>query len=179
MCGRTVMPGRYQIMQDYNIRNVGKNALTYPYRAEYLPGQQIPAIVLRRNLRLLTSMHWGFGEVYNTRLETVREKSFWAESYQERRMIFPLLAFYERHWFSTEDHVLAAAGIYRMVTKHGQTKLEASMITQPSHGEVEISHPRMPVFIKHHEIDQWLSGAKEIERVVDRELENHIQCLTS
>ncbi len=169
MCGRTVMPGRYDIMRNYNVHNVGKRAPMETEQKVYTPGTVVPAVVLRRNMRILTGMHWGYGEVYNARVETVKSKSFWADSYDNRRMVFPISAFWERHWFASAEP-MAAAGIYRVTIKEGKRQLEASMLTQSSTDIVSRSHPRMPVFIPLNQLDSWLDGSKDVTQVA-RELE--------
>lgn len=165
------MPGRYDILRQYNVAGIGKFA-PFEFDAQvYVPGQQVPAIVMPNQRRILTGMHWGFGDIYNARVETVRVKPLWRTSYLNHRMIFPLTAFFEREWFTSAEP-MAAAGIFRRLYIDGKQTYEASMLTQPANDFIARHHPRMPVFIPISEVDSWLTQAKDIEAFsADQELE--------
>lgn len=155
------MPGRYDIMRKYNVSNIGRRAPMETNMKTYTPGDIVPAIVMRRNMRVLTGMHWGYGDIYNARVETVKSKNFWTDSYHNRRMAFPISAFYEHRWFTSAEP-MAAAGIYRIIIKNNQRQLETSMLTQASTGIVSDSHPRMPVFVPLSQLDSWLNCSKDV-----------------
>lgn len=164
MCGRLVVPRKSKILSSFSLDAVGKFAPEIPSEEEHHPGDIVPVIVLKDSKKILTGMKWGFGEVYNTRVESL-EKPFWKDDYQTHRAIFPMERFFEKRWF-TEKETLAGAAIWRYKTYRGMKIREVSLLTQPSTEIVSKYHPRMPLLIAKEEITSWMSKDKSAEDLI-------------
>lgn len=169
MCGRLVTPRRSKIIATFNINSIGKYAPIAPENSEHTPGEIIPVVVTKDSKRILTGMRWGFGDVYNTRVESL-EKPFWKDDYETHRAIFPIHEFFERRWFSGAE-VLAGAAIWRYQRYGKQHIREVSLLTKPSTGTVKNHHPRMPLIIPHSMIDQWMSTELDAQDCISEEEE--------
>lgn len=161
MCGRLVVPRKSKILSEFNINAVGKFAPEISSEEEHHPGDVVPIIVMKDSKKILTGMKWGFGDVYNTRVESLN-KSFWKDDYESHRAIFPIEKFFERRWFA-EKEVLAGAAIWRYKTYRGMKIREVSLLTQPSTELVKKHHPRMPLFIPKSDLIKWMSKDKSAE----------------
>lgn len=173
MCGRLVVPRKSKILSSFSLDAVGKFAPEIPSEEEHHPGDIVPVIVLKDSKKILTGMKWGFGEVYNTRVESL-DKLFWRDAYENHRAIFPIERFFERRWFSEKDNLLAGAAIWRYRTYRGMKIREVSLLTQPSTEVVSKHHPRMPLLIPKKEIVSWMSkdkSAKDFTGVDELEIE--------
>lgn len=164
MCGRAQFLSRDEIIEAFDIDHLGNNVMDNDEEV-FTPGASVPIIVPHEEIRVLTSMHWGFSEWYNTRAETADRKSLWSESYAKRRCIFPLKSFYEGgQWFSRGTPV-AGAGIWRPTFD----RLECSLLTTKANEKVAPSHDRMPLFVYDNDIDKWLAGELDVTTPEDEQ----------
>lgn len=160
MCGRSYFPSKRSITSQIKIDRIGKQAIDSSKEEFLLPGSQIPTIVSTEKYgRVLTSSHWGYGDIYNARAETIELTAMWSRDYFEHRAILPVKAFFEGKWFTSanDGEILWAAAIYRPVETKTKTIIQTSMITVEANQLVRNYHHRMPALIDKSNIDKWLN----------------------
>ena len=107
----------------------------------------------------------------NARTESVHEKPTFKNAFRSRRCLIPATGYYE---WATElgpyetkqpffihhknsDRSLAFAGIYdRWIDENGEFIESAAIITRPAVGFLATVHHRMPTFLPHERISEWL-----------------------
>ena len=119
------------------------------------PTDKVPGIILQNGKLVLSYMNWGiqFSEdsplIYNSRLETIKNKNFWWNLLYQNRAIIPMSGFYE--WnkigkrknlykvFLPDKEIFYAAAIYYVINriKH------SSLITTVPNKFIKRLHPRM------------------------------------
>ncbi|MDO4680332.1 MAG: SOS response-associated peptidase family protein [Aerococcus sp.] len=135
------------------------------------PGEQVLVLGLNRNGQVRsTAMRWGFDGVgndsrllINARSETIMEKPTFAESFHNRRCLFPMSQFYEwspapnkeKYLFGANDP-LFVAGCYQMKETPYGFQAQAVILTRFANAVVGPVHHRMPVIIQPNDIRQWL-----------------------
>ena len=117
----------------------------------------------------LVTMRWGFdrkglGPINNSRADKL-DSPMWKESFEQRRCLIPVAAFYEwsgpkgrkrTHRFSApDDSWLIMAGIWENSESLGPC---FSMITTAANATMQPIHHRMPAILNHDEIDAFLAG---------------------
>lgn len=155
MCGRIQVPTRQHIIASEHVRGATpETPASMPSQAT--PGVQIPVITSQH---LLSMMHWGFGDVYNARSESLTEKRFW-QPYVDNHVLIPLTRFFEGgQWFSHDGEIVFAAGIWRASRS---ARLEVAMLTTAANERVSPYHPRMPLIINEDHVDGWLMSKELI-----------------
>jgi putative SOS response-associated peptidase YedK len=127
--------------------------------------------------RVAVPMVWGFegfgsrkGVIFNTRRETALQKSFWRSSLEQRRCVVPATGFYEWQHGGTHDKqkyrfylpdtpLLYMAGIFTSKSSsQGAELARFSIMTAEANESVASIHNRMPVILRAHQLDDWLSG---------------------
>ena len=124
----------------------------------------------------ICSLRWGFTApwngklVFNTRLESImKPQSFWEDIARDGRCVLPVVAFFETHRSETVKSPKTGRQIksaYAFASPQGYPLLLASVHdderlsvvpTQPN-DDIEAVHNRMPLVLRHDEIDTWLEG---------------------
>lgn len=118
-------------------------------------------------------MQWGFTHpkrgmlVFNTRMETARERGMLAGSIDDRRCLVPATCYYEwkktetgqkeRYVFRPQDGpILLMAGLY--IRTSDVRRLPCfTILTQDAGKEIRDLHPRMPVLMPWTRAEEWLS----------------------
>ncbi|OQO89042.1 hypothetical protein BH739_00230 [Enterococcus casseliflavus] len=111
---------------------------------------------------------WGFTGfkkehlMINARSETVEEKPTFRKPFQEHRCVFPMSGFYEwnhekEKFLFSQDHVIYAAGFYRILQKEDQIETESIILTTAANDSVEPVHDRMPLFLEKEAIASWIN----------------------
>ena len=118
-------------------------------------------------------MQWGFTHpkrgmlVFNTRMETARERGMLAGSIDDRRCLIPAACYYEwkkteagrkeRYAFRAEDgSTLLMAGLY--IRTSDPRRLPCfTILTQDADKSIRDLHPRMPVLVPYGRAEEWLS----------------------
>lgn len=118
---------------------------------------------------VLSINSWGikFGEksplIFNSRIETIKEKAYWKRLYTNNRCIVPMTAFYE--WqkvktkkqpykiFLPKQKLFFVAGLYHL-DKDKQKYI--SLITTPPNDFMKDIHNRMPVILKKEHVLNYL-----------------------
>ena len=118
-------------------------------------------------------MQWGFTHpkrgmlVFNTRVETARERDMLAGSVDDRRCLVPASCYYEwkkieagkkeRYAFRSEDgSPLLMAGLY--IRSSDVHRLPCfTILTRDAAKSIRELHPRMPVLVPYDRAAEWLS----------------------
>ena len=118
-------------------------------------------------------MQWGFTHpkrgmlVFNTRMETAKERDMLAGSVNDRRCLIPASGYYEwkktdprkkdRYAFRAEDgSPLYLAGLY--IRTSDEHRLPCfTILTQDADRSIKELHPRMPVLVPYSRAEEWLS----------------------
>ena len=118
-------------------------------------------------------MQWGFVHpkrgmlVFNTRMETARERGMLAGSIDDRRCLIPATCYYEwkkteagrkeRYAFRAEDgSTLLMAGLY--IRTSDPRRLPCfTILTRDADRSIRDLHPRMPVLVPYDRAEEWLS----------------------
>ena len=124
-------------------------------------------------------MKWGFIHphrgmlVFNTRSETVAEKSLFVTSIDDRRCLIPASCYYEwqkadgrkiKYAIKTKDEPLYMAGLYIRSSKERLPSF--SILTMDAADGIKDIHARMPVMIPQSRIATWLSPENPYNEVV-------------
>lgn len=156
MCGRIQVPPRHEIIASEHVRGATPDTPSH-MPSQVTAGMRTPVITSRH---LLTMMHWGFGDIYNARSESLTEKRFW-QPYVDNRVLMPLTRFFEGgKWFSHQGEIIFAAGIFRAV--NDGKKMEVAMLTTAANDRVSPYHPRMPLLVTGEDAEEWLVSKKEL-----------------
>ena len=127
-------------------------------------------------------MQWGFTHpkrgmlVFNTRMETARERDMFVGSIDDRRCLIPASCYYEwkkidprrkeRYAFRTEDgSPLLLAGLY--IRTSDQHRLPCfTILTQDAERSIRDLHPRMPVLVPSARAEEWLSPETDFLTII-------------
>lgn len=119
---------------------------------------------------------WGFdllnspGKVaFNTRIESAAQSSLWRESFTRRRCIVPAATFFEPH--RSEMGVRDGRRVrqaYRFASADGSLLMMAgiwqgdrfSVMTREPDSAVAPVHDRMPLILRAHQANAWLSAGR-------------------
>jgi putative SOS response-associated peptidase YedK len=142
-------------------------------RENIAPTQKILTVVEQDSTLKLIPMNWGikFSDdshlIFNSRIETIREKPYWQRLFTENKCLVPMTAFYE--WkkeatrkvpyriFLPDEKFFFVPAIY--LEKDRQ--LYASLITTTPNEFIEKLHHRMPVILKLNEALDYLKCDSE------------------
>lgn len=180
MCGRYKIEDRFPeerltelVFQA--LRIAGKMKVEMKASGEIRPTDVAPVIAPSSRDRRLGAfpMQWGFTHpkrgmlVFNTRVETARERQMFAGSVDDRRCLVPASLYYEwkkvdpkrkdRYAFRAEDgSPLYMAGLY--IRTSDQHRLPCfTILTQDAEKTIRDLHPRMPVLVPYSRAEEWLS----------------------
>jgi putative SOS response-associated peptidase YedK len=138
------------------------------------PTEEINSLFYEEEKYCLEQLRWGikFSSeshlIFNTRIETIKEKPFWQKLYDENRCLVPMTGFYE--WkksgskktpfrlFLPEEPLFFAAALY---STNKLKEKEVSLITTTPNKFVSAVHHRMPVIIGKNEIEEFFSHPVE------------------
>lgn len=138
---------------------------------EISPTNSIPVIYKEDKVKI-DVFKWGFPTwnkkvLINSRAETINEKAIFKDSFQNRRCIIPVNAFFE--WKKTNNknqkyriylkdtEIFSLAGIYKTFINDKDEKFSAfSIITTEPNEKMRNIHSRMPVILKKSKEKNWL-----------------------
>lgn len=140
-------------------------------RGEIRPGDYA-AVLAKSRLSQTPSpfpMQWGFhtdhGLVFNARSETAHSKSLFQDSFQHRRCLIPMMAYFEwdhrqrpmlKYRFEPQETSYACfAGLYRF---EGQNPV-FTILTRNAAPSIAQFHDRMPVILPRNIQDEFLLGS--------------------
>lgn len=153
------------------------------------PTNEIITVSKEENHYKISSMNWGIQfykekktpVIFNSRIETIKEKFFWTNLFYKNRCLIPATAFYEwkeinsvkipHRIFLKKFDIFFFAGIY---SKTDDIK-HASLITSQPNLFMNSIHARMPVILTKEKINQFLNGQPEEALKLCSPLENKIE----
>nr|WP_101644197.1 SOS response-associated peptidase [Brevibacterium antiquum] len=184
MCGRLNMSLDPADLADELCLDV----ISYDYTPRYNvpPGSFVPIVVERLDdegqlIRRLETASWGLVpgwakdakigfKAFNARSETVLEKPMFRQPIKRRRCALPIPGYYE--WETTEggkqpwmmsaagDGPLFMAGLFEFWKQPDQSWLvSTTILTMEAAGHLCDVHHRMPVFLGHGAVDEWINPA--------------------
>ncbi len=190
MCGRFTQAYTWQEIRDiYNLIGTAQNLAS---RYNVAPTQQIDAVYIPDDTRLLANMRWGLfppwwkksaretPSTFNVRAETVTEMPFFRSVFKRQRCIIPASGFYEwvsagknqpkqPHYITAKDgSPLAFAGLWsrwRDIDTDDEV-LSATIIVTNANETLRPIHDRMPVILEPDSFQPWLSGQSGTELLV-------------
>lgn len=186
MCGRyTVLTEDEiieirEILKDLSIRIVKDDFENYNETPrELFPTQKAPILIKNENGISLENVRWGFkkwnskGVIINARSEDMKYKSTFSKLLETGRCVVPAGEFFEWEKLSTNNasntsitgkkkyyakdkdgNLLFMAGLYRDT----DDEREFVIITKEATGEMAKIHDRLPVILRTHQIEGWLTG---------------------
>ena len=153
-------------------------------RYNIAPSTEIP--VIRHspsNQKVLHLLRWGLvphwskditigSHLINARAESLAEKPSFRAAFSRRRCLIPADGFYEwdhrgptkqpYYFTETKGDILAFGGLWESWLAPDGTLLRTTcIITTDATDEVVLIHDRMPLIIKHRDVDAWLTGTPE------------------
>ncbi len=138
------------------------------------PTDEINSILKEKEKFHLSKIKWGIKFspeshlIFNTRIETIKEKPFWKKLYDRNRCLVPMTGFYE--WkksgtkkipyriYLSEEPLFFVAALYAQGKEFGK---EVSLITTTPNKFVSSVHHRMPVIIPAPDIEKFFSRPVE------------------
>lgn len=162
MCGRYLFDLQTPELLKYyqELQQLGKFG-------EVAPSENVVTLAMGSDGKIrLGVTQWGFttlknkNRIINARSETVTQKPLFAESFYQRRCVFPMTGFFE--WDQNKNKILFTpkdgneiyvGGFYRY---HNGVLESVIMTTQPTETVAAI-HDRMPLIIQKEAIRSWLS----------------------
>lgn len=148
--------------------------------------------------RRLESARWGLVprwakdlsvgvRAFNARSETAASKPTFRAAVARRRAAIPATGYYEwhtrpdgtkqPHFIHRTDGDLVMAGLYEWwrdpSTPEGEWVLSTSILTREATGELASIHHRMPVFLDHERLDEWLDPRLEGNDALVRAFAEH------
>jgi len=178
MCGRFVNINKLQnLLRFFSI----KDSKNFRYYNSYniAPFHQVN-IITNTSSYFLESAKWGFSfydkkeninkYIINSRLESIRNKLIFKDSFEKRKCIIPTNGFYE--WKTVNKQKIPYfihlpnlecfffAGIWKFV-QVGENKIKSfSIITKNSNNILKQVHNRMPVLLSYDESKNYLDNDK-------------------
>ena len=137
------------------------------------PTQKIITLRYDNNKLQVKPMNWGikFSKdsplIFNSRIETIKEKSFWKNLFDKNRCVVPMTAFYE--WKT--DKATGKKIPHRIYLKNNkyffvpalyfekEKEFFASLITTTPNSFIAQIHHRMPVIIKPEELINYFTNS--------------------
>jgi len=124
------------------------------------PTEKIISVILGNDIYRITRVNWGikFSDasplIFNSRIETIKEKRYWASLFSKNRCIVPMTGFYEWNQigkrkqkyriFLPDQELFFVPAIYH---KDKEDKIFASLITTGPNKFIKTIHHRMPVIL--------------------------------
>ena len=213
MCGRYIqLINSNKIKKKFDIKSLfNENFQSY----NISPSQN--SLIITNNEKIdLESANWGFTfndkksnilkNVINSRIETLKEKYLFKDSYLKRKCLVPSNGYYE--WFKNKDEktpyfinipnceTMYFAGIWKYNNFKENIKKNFTIITKKSNNKLNKIHNRMPIILSQNEgenyindynssyLDQEFTSSIEenidfysISKYVNNPLNNSIDCI--
>jgi len=112
--------------------------------------------------------------IFNARSESALEKKMFRDSVLKRRLIIPASGFYEwnrkkeKVTFTSalkEQPILFMAGFYNRFEDGDRFVI----LTTGANGSMADVHERMPLLLKHQELEEWLRDDRRLEEFLHSE----------
>ena len=174
MCGRYFVDSDTASEIEKTIRMADEKLKAGYLSKDIHPTESAPVILYRQGSMFATDKKWGFPGfdarkvIFNARAESALEKKMFRESVLKRRLVIPAAGFYEwnrkkeKVTFTSdikEQTVLYMAGFYN----HYGAEDRFVILTTGANGSMADVHERMPLLLKHEELEAWLRDDKRLE----------------
>ena len=180
MCGRFYSDDDTAREIEKTIRMVDEKLKMERYNKDIHPTEPAPVISYQQGSLFAAEKKWGFpgfdsGKVIiNARSESVLEKKMFRESVMKRRLIIPASGFYEwnrkkeKVTFTSalkEQPILFMAGFYNRFEDGDRFVI----LTTGANDSMADVHERMPLLLKHQELEEWLRDDRRLEEFLHSE----------
>ena len=176
MCGRFVNLNTVEKLD--KIFSISKHD-NFKYKISYnISPSQLSLIITNFKFLKIENAKWGFDffdkqrniekQIINSRLETIKEKMLFKDSFEKRKCIIPANGYYE--WtlknnikipyfiHIPEKETIYFAGIWRYLNIKENTLKVFSIITKPANSLLKEIHHRMPVILSFNESKEFLEN---------------------
>ena len=176
MCGRFVNLNTVEKLD--KIFSISKHD-NIKYKISYnISPSQLSLIITNFKFLNIENAKWGFNffdkqrniekQIINSRLETIKEKMLFKDSFEKRKCIIPANGYYE--WtlknnikipyfiHIPEKETIYFAGIWRYLNIKKNTLKVFSIITKPANRLLKEIHHRMPVILSFNESKEFLEN---------------------
>ena len=176
MCGRFVNLNTVEKLD--KIFSISKHD-NINYKISYnISPSQLSLIITNFKFLKIENAKWGFNffdkqrsiekQIINSRLETIKEKMMFKDSFEKRKCIIPANGYYE--WtlknnikipyfiHIPEKESIYFAGIWKYLNIKENTLKVFSIITKPANRLLEEIHHRMPVILSFNESKEFLEN---------------------
>ena len=176
MCGRFVNLNTVEKLD--KIFSISKHD-NIKYKISYnISPSQLSLIITNFKFLKIENAKWGFNffdkqrsiekQIINSRLETIKEKMMFKDSFEKRKCIIPANGYYE--WILKnnikipyfihipEKETIYFAGIWRYLNIKENTLKVFSIITKPANRLLKEIHHRMPVILSFNESKEFLEN---------------------
>jgi len=176
MCGRFVNLNTVEKLD--KIFSISKHD-NIKYKISYnISPSQLSLIITNFKFLKIENAKWGFNffdkqrsiekQIINSRLETIKEKMMFKDSFEKRKCIIPANGYYE--WtlknnikipyfiHIPEKETIYFAGIWRYLNIKENTLKVFSIITKPANSLLKEIHHRMPVILSFNESKEFLEN---------------------
>ncbi len=179
MCGRFETTPSLQtlvaILKNHNIDVELRLDNTHGKTLNIAPSEEIFSIYNSNKNLYLSKIGWGIKFtpdsplIFNSRIETIKEKKFWGNLFDKNRALVPMTGFYEwkkeknnkvpyRIYLPDEEMFFVPALFHTDINKN----ISASLITTTPNDFIKSIHHRMPVILKISEGVTYLKSDKKI-----------------
>ena len=180
MCGRFYISDDTAREIEKTIRMVDERLRKERRTGDIHPTEMAPVISYQRGSLFAADKKWGFpgfdsGKViFNARAESALEKKMFRESVLKRRLVIPAAGFYEwnrnkeKVTFTSalaEQPILYMAGFYN---KYGNED-RFVILTSGANDSMADVHERMPLLLKHQELEEWIRNDRRLEEFLHSE----------
>lgn len=193
---RKFMCGRFQnkktekelveLFEQNNLELLVDDEIDKRKKDDIRPTEKIAAIFSDNEKFKLSKVIWGikFKEdsplIFNSRIETIKDKTYWKKLFTENKCVVPMTGFYE--WnnkirykiFLPEKDIFFVPAIYH---KDKEKNIFASLITTTPNKFISEIHNRMPVILDFQNAISFLNDPSEenIKRCVPYNDENEME----
>lgn len=135
------------------------------------PTQKIMSVLLNDDIYKITKVNWGikFKEdsplIFNSRIETIKEKKYWATLFDKNRCLVPMTGFYEWRKEGTrkqkyriylpDNDLFFVPALYHT---DKEKNIFASLITTVPNEFIKPIHHRMPIILDFDKAVSYLSN---------------------
>ena len=177
MCGRFINLTKVSTLKKiFNIKHSSfKDMISYN-----ISPSQNNLIIFKKDTMNIEEAKWGYTfydkknnqekNIINSRIETIRDKLLFKESYIKRKCLIPLNGYYE--WLLKDNkkipffiHIppsepMYVAGIWKYIDFKKNVKKVFTVITKNSNEKLKKIHNRMPILLSIEEGDNYLNDDK-------------------
>ena len=181
MCGRFELKTKFDKLPNI-LKQYYPSGLHTKYATQDLIRPTDPVLVIKNEGIIKTTfMYWGFispwakdpydkdrPRPFNARLETVKEKKLFSESWKYKRCLIPASGFFEKKYrFRKENYeTFWLGGIWSKWTSPDGTELESCcVLTTEPNKLVKPLHNRMPVVVPNRYAEEWIEQVKHADEL--------------